>query len=69
MIPFDAGLLDRLIVQGLPVDVAGSGLNGAPLLRLDLRRVDALLDLRDLPPELRGLVREYFLGLAEEGSP
>jgi hypothetical protein len=57
MIPFDAGLLDRLIVQGLPVDVAESGPNGAPLLRLDLRRVDALLDLRDLPPELRTLVR------------
>ncbi len=68
MLPFDVSLLDRLIVQGLPVDVAGQGPNGAPILRLDLRRVEALLDLRDLPPELRSLVREYFLALVEEGS-
>ncbi len=67
-LPQDAQLLDRLLTQGLPVDVAGREPNGRPILRVSLERVEALLELRDLPPELRALVRAYFLALAEEGG-
>jgi len=63
-LPQDVKLLERLLTQGLPVDLAGQQPNGRPILRLDLGRVEALLQLRDLPPELRGLVRAYFLAIA-----
>jgi hypothetical protein len=65
-LPIDLRLLDQLLTKGLPVDLLGPGPEGVPILRLDLARVEALLELRDLPPELRSLVRAYFLALAKE---
>jgi len=63
-LPPDVKLLERLLTHGLPVDLAGEQPDGTPILRLNLERVEALLDLRDLPSELRELVRSYFLAIA-----
>jgi len=65
-LPADLKLLDQLLTRGLPVDLLGSDPEGKPILRLDIARVETLLELRDLPPELRSLVRAYFLALAKE---
>ncbi len=62
-LPRDRTLLERLLTQGVPVDLAELERNGTPILRLNLDRVEALLELRDLPPDLRNLVRAYFLAI------
>ena len=65
-LPRDPTLLDRLLTQGLPVDLAAPQHDGTPILRLNLERVEALLELRNLPPDLRNLVRAYFLAITED---
>jgi exonuclease VII small subunit len=65
-LPRDPQLLERLLTQGIPVDLANSQPAGAPILRLNLERVEALLQLRNLPPELRELVRAYFLAITRD---
>ena len=67
-LPRDVQLLSRLLAQGLPVDLAGRGEDGAPRVVLNLARFESLLETRDLPPELRALVRAYFLAIAEGPS-
>lgn len=62
-LPRDRTLLERLLTQGVPVDLAELERDGTPILRLNLDRVEALLELRDLPPQLRNLVRAYFLAI------
>lgn len=67
-LPEDAQLLKGLLTRGVPMDLVDEpGTLRSDRLRLDLNRVETLLRLRDLPVELRGLVRAYFLALAGEG--
>ncbi len=68
-LPRDAQLLSRLLTQGLPVDLAGPGEDGTPVVVLNVARFESLLEARNLPPELRALVRAYFLAIAEGSSP
>lgn len=63
-LPRDAQLLNRLFAKGLPVDLVGQGEDGTPVVVLNLARFESLLEARDLPPELRALVRAYFLAIA-----
>jgi len=64
LLPRDPNLLERMLTRGIPVDLSGLQADGTPSLRLNLQRVEALLQSRDLPPELRNLVRAYFLAIA-----
>ncbi|MBI1729971.1 hypothetical protein HY229_04155 [Candidatus Acetothermia bacterium] len=67
-LPQDAEQLKRLITLGLPVDLQGTQADGTPTLKLNIERVESLLQLRELPPNLRALVRAYFLAIAGEKS-
>lgn len=62
----DIEMLEGLLTRGVPLDLAGEGVGGSATLRLNLERVESLLDLRNLPPEMRSLVRDYFLAIAEQ---
>ena len=65
-LPQDVETLRALMTRGVPFDVSGSpAADGTPQLELNPDRVETLLRSRDLPPEVRDLVRAYFLSLAE----
>ena len=65
-LPQDVETLRALVTRGVPFDVSGgTASDGAPQLELNPDRVETLLRSRDLPPEVRDLVRAYFLSLAE----
>lgn len=65
-LPRDAKLLESFLTKGIPVDLAGKQPDGMPILKVNLERVESLLELRDLDPELRGLVRAYFLAITSD---
>ncbi len=65
-LPTDMETLRAMMTQGVPFNVSGSPTStGSPQLELNPDRVETLLRSRDLPPEVRDLVRAYFLSLAE----
>ena len=65
-LPQDVETMRALMTEGVPFDIGGGETaDGSPRLELDPDRVETLLRSRDLPPEVRDLVRAYFLSLAE----
>jgi hypothetical protein len=65
-LPQDPELLERLITLGIPVDLEQAQGEESPKLVINYEKVEALLELRELPPNLRALVRSYFLAITRE---
>jgi len=65
-LPADVELLNQLISSGLPVDLEEEQREGSRQIRLNSDAVESIMDTRDLPPQLKALVRRYFLAITGE---
>lgn len=62
----ELGEIDRLITKGTPLEVGASGVEGRPSLEFSFPKVIAILESREVPAELREVVKRYFLLITEE---
>lgn len=62
----ELGEVEQLITKGTPFELETPGAEGGASLRLSFQRVNAILRSREIPDELREVVKQYFLLITEE---
>ena len=66
-LPPDVKLQQMMLGKGVPFDAVGSAAGNDTLtLRYDFAKVEPLIRARGLPPQMRELIRQYFIAITTE---
>ncbi|HED03579.1 MAG TPA: hypothetical protein ENI60_02290 [Candidatus Fraserbacteria bacterium] len=66
-LPPDVKLQRMMLGKGVPFDAVGSAADNDTLtLRYDFAKVEPLIRARGLPPQMRELIRQYFIAITTE---